>query len=191
VSDRLYLSCWLENFNEATMLRHFGKMLELFPFSKLAKRGPILRIYAIEHTEPPLVEREFHLGAEPSAILDFAREFVHDDCACEVDAYWDLWQYDGDWKLAPASVMLACFGPSFENENGDHLRIDFGIDAQFLPFPSMPGGLRMAQSNIRSLLHLVEEMERGLDLERRALWSESGTNFADVLKQVLGSFTVN
>ena len=31
-------------------------MLRVFPFSKLAKRGPVLRIYAIQHVEPPLVE---------------------------------------------------------------------------------------------------------------------------------------
>ena len=37
VPDRLYLSCWIPVFNESNMLRHFGRKLSLFPYSKLAK----------------------------------------------------------------------------------------------------------------------------------------------------------
>jgi len=167
-------------------------MLELFPHSKLAKRGPVLRIYAIEHTEPPLFEREFPLGVEPGVILNAAREFAHHDCTCEVDTVWDLWQFDDDgWKLKPAAVTLACFGPEFEHDPPDHLRIEFGNDARFLPMPGIQGGLRMGQSNLRSLLHLVGELERGLGLERRQLWSESGANFAEVLSQAITALHVN
>jgi hypothetical protein len=191
VPDRLYLSCWVRGFTETNVLRHFGKMLEGFPFSKLAKRGPLLRVYALEHSEPPLLEREFLPDAEPGALLEAAGEFMQTDCACEVDAFWDLWQHDREWKLQPAAVTLACFGPAFENEHGDHLRIEFGLDALFLPMPDIAGGLRMGQSNLKSLLHLVGVLERGLDLERRQLWSESGANFAEVLKQAVGSYHVN
>lgn len=166
-------------------------MLERFPFSKLAKRGPLLRVYALANSEPPLLEREFLPDADPDAILDAANEFTHSDCACEIEAFWDLWQHDGEWKLQPAAVTLACFGPAFENEHGDHLRIEFGRDALFLPMPEIEGGLRMGQSNLKSLLHLVGDLERELDLERRQLWSESGANFAEVLKQVLGTYYVN
>jgi len=166
-------------------------MLERFPFSKLAKRGPVLRVYAIAHSEPPLLEREFLPDAEAAVILEAAREFMQPDCACEIETFWDLWQYDDDWKLLPAPVTLACFGPAFENEHGDHLRIEFGLDALFLPMPHIEGGLRMGQSNVKSLLHLVGDLERGLDLERRQVWSESGANFAEVLQQALGTFHVN
>jgi hypothetical protein len=166
-------------------------MLERFPFSKLAKRGPVLRVYAIAHSEPPLLEREFLPDAEPAAILEAAREFMQPDCACEIDTFWDLWQYGGEWKLLPAPVMLACFGRAFENELGDHLRIEFGPDALFLPMPDIEGGLRMSQSNLKSLLHLVGDLERALHLERRQVWSESGANFAEVLNQALGTQHVN
>ena len=189
--DRLYLSCWIREFNDAGTLRQFQKMLERFPFSKLAKRGPVLRVYAIEHSEPPLLEREFLAGAEPAAIVDAAREFMQPDCACEIDASWDLWQHDTEWKLAPAPVMLACFGAAFDNEHGDHLRIEFGPDPLFLPMPTIEGGLRMGQSNLKSLLHLVGDLERALDLEKRQVWSESGANFADMLKQALATYPVN
>lgn len=192
MSDRLYLSCWLSGYNESNMLRHFGRLLALFPFSKLAKRGPVVRVYALEHAEPPLFEREFAPGADPKDLLESAREFMLDDCTCEVDAFWDLWEHNGvEWKLGPVPVTLVCSGPSFDNELADHLRIEFGIDSRFLPNPGLEGSLRMRQSNIRSLLHLVEEIGSNMKPERRTLWSESGANFADVLRQVLGTINVN
>ncbi len=191
MSDRLYLSSWIRGYSESNMLRHFEKMLELFPFSKLALLGPVLRVYAIEHAEPPLVERAFPLDAELSLVLDASREFTHDDCTVQVDGFWDLWQFDGDWKLKPAAVTLSCFGPVFENEIGDHLRIEFGLDSHFLPQPGIEGSVRMVQSNVRSMLHLVSQIDHTLALERRQLWSESGMNFAEVLTQAVGTFNVN
>jgi hypothetical protein len=189
--DRLYLSCWIRGYNESNMLRHFEKMLGLFPFSKLAARGPVLRVYALEHAEPPLAEREFPLVTELSSIVEAASEFTHDDCSVQIDSFWDLWQYDGDWRLKPATVTLSCFGPVFDNELGDHLRIEFGLDAHFLPQPGIEGSLRMVQSNVRSMLHLVDQIDSDLDLERRQLWSESGVNFAELLSQAVGTFNVN
>jgi hypothetical protein len=167
------------------MLRHFEKMLGVFPYSKLAARGPVLRIYALEPVEPPQLEREFMPAADPKAIIAAAHEFAHDDCAFEVDAAWDLWQFDEEWKLAPAIVTLACFGPEFDNDTGDNLRIDFGNDARFLPNPHLEGGPRMAQSNLKSLIHLVHEVERAVPLDRRQLWSESGVSPVERIAQEL------
>jgi len=167
------------------MLRHFEKMLGVFPFSKLASRGPVLRIYALEHLEPPQLEREFSPATDPQAIIESAREFAHEDCAFEVDAAWDLWQFDDDWKLAPAGVTLTCFGPEFENETGDPLRIEFGNDARFLPNPHVEGGPRMAQSNLKSLVTLVHAIENALPLDRRQVWSESGVSPVDLIAQEL------
>ncbi len=191
MSDRLYLSCWVRGFDESSMLRDFEKMLALFPFSKLARRGPVLRVYAIDHSEPPLREREFPLDADPNSVVEEAREFVHADCAVEIDAYWDLWQFDGERKLSPASVTLLCLGPEFENDNDDHLRIEFGVDARFLPIAGVEGSLRMGQSNLRSLLHLVSDIEKNMPLERRKIWSESGVNFADLLAETIARYSVN
>ena len=190
MSDRLYLSCWVRGFNEASMLRHFETMLKLFPFSKLAQRGPVLRVYALEQAEPPLIEREFPLATPVGSILAAAREFVHADCCAEIDAFWDLWQLDGDWKLAPAAVSLLCLGPEFENETGDQLRIEFGNESRFLPAPGVPGSARMGQSNLRSLLHLVKDVESTLPLDRRQIWSESGANFAELLAEAVARLEV-
>lgn len=189
--DRLYFSCRLREASEPQTLQQFGKLLGVFPFSKLAKRGPVLRIYAIQLVEPPVFEREFPVGTEVDFIIEAMREFLHADCACEIDTFWDLWQYDGDWKLRPAPLTLACYGPQFESDHGDHLRIEFGLDALFLPMPGVEGSLRMGQSNLRSLLHLVRDLERVLDIESRQVWSESGANFVEVLRTALSSYNVN
>ncbi len=189
--DRLYFSCSLRETGEARMLQQFGKLLGAFPFSKLAKRGPVMRIYGIELVEPPLFEREFPVGTEVDVMVEAMREFLRADCACEIDTFWDLWQYDGEWKLRPAPLTLACYGPEFESEHGDHLRIEFGLDALFLPIAGIEGSLRMGQSNLRSLLHLVKDLEEALDMESRQVWSESGANFAEVLRMALGTYNVN
>jgi hypothetical protein len=192
MSDRLYLSCWIPGYNSSNMLRHFGRMLALFPYSKLAKRGPIVRVYALEHTEPPLFEREFGPGADPKSLLDSASEFMLDDCTTEVDAAWDLWDHDGtEWKLAPVGVTLVCFGPQFDNELGDQLRIEFGLDSRFLPNLGVEGSIRLRQSNVQSLMHLVGEISRVMKPERRSLWSESGANFSEVLRGALGTIYLN
>jgi hypothetical protein len=195
VSDRLYLSCWLRGFSESSMLRHFETLLALFPFSKLAARGPVLRVYAIELAEPPLLEREFaHGGPKPAmveSIVESAREFVDTDCCLEVEAGWDLWQWNGEWKLAPAAVTLLCFGPGFESDADDHLRIEFGPDFHFLPLEGVEGSLRMSRSNLLSLLHLVGDIERALPVERRRIWSESGANFAELLAETVARLEIN
>jgi hypothetical protein len=173
------------------MLRHFEKLLELFPYSKLAQRGPTLRVYAIERVEPPQLEKEFGQGMDATQIVDVAREVMAEDSVAEVETAWDLWQYDEDWKVRPSAVTLMCIGPEFQNENRDHLRIEFGLDSRFLPVPGIDGSLRMGQSNLRSLLHLVNQIEQSLPLERRTIWSESGANFAEILAHSVSKFEVN
>lgn len=194
MTDRLYFSCRLKQAIPASLLRQFGKLMGAFPFSRLAKRGPVLRVYAVALSEPTLMEREFPVSEDTAVtstdILSAAGELLQSDCACEVDTFWDLWQHDGnEWKLQPAPVTLCCYGIDFGSDQEDHLRIEFGPDARFLPAPGLEGSLRMGQSNLKSLLRLVSDLERLLDLESRKVWSESGANFAEVLKQSLGTFT--
>jgi len=172
------------------MLRHFGKLLDTFPISKLSQRPIVLRVYAVEFAEPPLAERTLEPGVDVTDIIVAARDFTQADCCCELESAWDLWQYESDWSIAPVTVKILCLGPEFEgNQAGDHLRIDFGLDANFLPMPNIEGSLRMQQSNLRSLLHLVGEIESALPLERRQLWSESGANFAEILRQAVQQYS--
>jgi hypothetical protein len=191
MSDRLYLSCWVRGFNESNMLRHYNKLLERFPFSKLSQRAPTVRVYAVEYVEPPAAEKTFETEFTPADVLSATREFAKADCACDLDAAWDLWQHESDWKLSPAGVTISCLGPEFQSEFDDNLRIDFGLDSKFLPLAGVEGSLRMQQSNLRSLLHLVKDIESSLSLSRRNLWSESGANFAELLAKAVENYGVN
>jgi hypothetical protein len=188
MSDRLYLTCRIRGASDLTLLRQFEKVLVLFPFSKLAKRGPVLRVYAHDHTEPPQLEREFELGATVDEILKAAGEVFQSDCRVEVETGWDLWTFQTEWKLQPATVTLAVDASRFEDPDGDHLHIDFGLDSQFLPSESIEGSLARSQSNVKSLLHFVQDVEKALPLESRQLRSESGANFAAELAQTLARF---
>jgi hypothetical protein len=176
--DRLYLSLWVRGFEESTMLRHFEQMLGTFPFSRLRPGVATLKIYAIEEVEPPLLEQGYTAGTDFETALAAAGEFPHADCAYILEAWWELWQFGGEWRLAPSRVSLCCFGPGFDNEVGDHLRIEFQSDADFLPQAEAPHSAPRAQSNLKGLLRLVRELEGALPVEKRRLWSETGENFA-------------
>jgi len=164
-------------------------MLERFPFSRLARRGPVVRVYAIECVEPPQFEREFPPAADIAEsvreMIDAAREFIHQDSLFEIDAAWDLWQFDGEWRLAPATVTLICLAPDFDDATGDQLRIEFGPDSHFVPDAGVAMSVQMTQSNLKSLVHLIHEIEVTLDLDRRHLWSESGDSPVDVIAQAV------
>jgi hypothetical protein len=185
MADQLYLSYWLHGYTENNMLRHFEKMLKLFPYSRLARQGAVLRIIPINYNEPAIFERAYPSPIDLADVLAAAKEFEHADSCYRLETYWDLWQFETDWHLAPSRATLCCFGPEFESEAGENLGIEFGIESLFLPQPEVPGSLRMIQSNIKSLLKLVHDIDDRLSPERRLLWSESGGNFPDKLQQAL------
>ena len=118
-------------------------------------------------------------------------DYSGDDVSYKLESWWDLWQFTGDWALAPAPVALSCFGPEFDNgadigvTDQEDLRINFGVDAHFLPAEDIAGGKKLLASNIRSLLRLVHELDSALPLRKRKLETESGENFADRLQQAL------
>ena len=167
------------------MLEHFEVLLRTFPFSPLSPGISALKVYAIELIEPPLVEHYFAEPAQAGAAIEMARAFQNSDCLYQINGGWDLWQFEAGWKLAPSPVSLLCFGPLFQNEVGDHLRVELGVDWHFLPQPGIRRSATMIQSNIRGLLRLVHECDVSLAVEKRMLWSESGENFADRLQAAL------
>lgn len=176
--DRLYLSLWVEDFRADNMLERFAALLRCFPFSRLRPGVSALRILALSENEPPLLEQGF-VGSPPvEELIDLAAQFRHPDCAFAIEGWWELWQCTGEWHLLPSPVTLCCLGPLFENEVGDHLRLELGTESQFLPRPSDPQSARMARSNLRSVVRLAEDLHRSLPLRRRLLWSESGENLA-------------
>jgi hypothetical protein len=177
--DQLSLSLWLHGFGQKNTLRHFRALLGLFPFSRLRPGVTALRIYALEFSEPGLYEQAFAGDVDLDMVVELAAEFEGPDCAYVVDGWWELWSYDNGWQLSPSRVTLTCFGPEFDNDVGDHLRLELGPEALFLPQPGIPEGARKAQSNLLGLVRLAHELEQGLPVERRSLWSESGEDFAE------------
>ena len=183
--EQLYLSYRIRGFTGHTMLTHFGKLLRAFPASRLEQGAAVLQVQAVAYSEPVLLERVFPHPLEVDAVLAACREVEGADCAYRLETAWDLWQFDGDWKLAPARISLCCIGPEFTDEDEDQLRVEFGLDSQFLPQDESGKTLSMVRSNIRSLLHYVHQADDALAVESRRLWSESGENFAERLQQAL------
>lgn len=188
VADQLFLSIWLEPQARTARLRQFEKLLQMFPFSQRHQPQSTVSVLAVDTTEPPLLERAVNGPVDPADLMESFREYSGEDVAYRVESWWDLWQFEGDWKLAPARISLACFGPEFSSGAGsgqEDLRLDFGVDTYFLPQPDLPGGGKLVESNIRSLLRLVHDLESALPVARRRLETESGENFADRLQRAL------
>jgi hypothetical protein len=216
MADQLFLSYWLRNYSDSTMLRNYEKLLRLFPFSRLGQQPSTFKIMAVDVSEPVVAEIPYSPPVPIDDVLAVAKDFQNADACYRLETWWDLWQFtseqaNSEWKLAPARVALCCFGPEFNqspsadtvpleaprtpviefpNPNDDAalgcaLEIEFGIDANFLPQPDLPDSPRMIESNIKSLLKLVHDLDDALPVETRRLWSESGENFAEKLHQAL------
>lgn len=185
MADRLTLSCWIRGFHPLAMVGHWEKFLQAFPFSKLHKGLTTCRVLAVGASEPPIFENAYPAPFDPQTAVLVAREYQHEDCAYQVDCAWDLMQFNRDWNLSPSPVSLWCFGPQFENESGEHMRIEFGLEDPFLPARNEAISVRVAQANLRSLTKLVQDIEKRLPIEKRVLWSESGQNFAERVSRLL------
>jgi hypothetical protein len=165
--------------------------LRLFPFSQREQPQSTLSVHAVDLTEPPLLEKAVNGPVDLAEIEPVFSEYQGDDIAYEFESWWDLWQLDGDWTLKPTRVSLSCFSRQFDNGTDldkteqEDLRIDFGVDTTFLPDPEVPGSARLIESNIKSLLRLVHEVESALPTRLRVLATESGENFAERLQQTL------
>ena len=183
MADRLYLSYWLRGFTEHNMLRHFERALRLVPFSRLVRSPSVLKVYAFEYAEPAMMERPFELPTQLEDVLAAAREFQHADAAYHLDTWWDVWQYSTEWKLEPSRLSIICYGPQFESDAEENLRLECGLDTQFLPQPGLPNAMFIAQSNIKGLLKLAHDLDNALAAIKRQLWTESGQNFAEVMER--------
>ena len=191
MTDQLYLSIWLERGSHAKRLKHFETLLRLFPFSQRPQGQTTVSVQAVDSTEPPLLERPMNGPIDVEDVLEILHDYTGDDVAQRVESFWDLWQFiDGNWALAPARVALICQGPEFDNNTEDaiqdqeQLRIEFGVDINYLPQPEIAGSARLTESNLRSLLRLVHELDSTLPVKKRRLETESGENFAERLQQV-------
>ena len=70
--DQLYLSLWLNGFTEHNMLRHYEKLLKLFPVSKLARSPSLFTVIALQYSEPPVFEHAYQTSGTTWAMLEAA-----------------------------------------------------------------------------------------------------------------------
>lgn len=196
MTDQLYLSIWLPATLSNWRTRYFEKMLSLVPFSQREQPQSTLVIQGVSVTEPPLLEKSMNGPVQLPEISEALRDYEGEDVAYRLESWWDLWKYTGDdWEIGPVRVALCCFGSEFDNggplsaNQQEDLRIDFGVDTLFLPDPSLAGSGRLVESNVKSLLKLVHDIEDELPLERRVLETESGENFAEKLARLMGGET--
>ncbi|MGH9583523.1 MAG: hypothetical protein ACRD4O_11360 [Bryobacteraceae bacterium] len=190
MTDQLFLSIWLEPRVRPARLRHFEDLLRVFPFSQREQPQSTVAILAVDTAEPPLLERAMNGPADASELIAAFGGYSGEDIAYRVESWWDLWQFDGDWELTPARISLACFGPEFDSggvSGHEDMRLDFGVDSYFLPQPGLPASGKLIESNIRSLLRLVHDLESTLPVAKRRLETESGENFSDRLQRVLAA----
>lgn len=181
MADRLYLSLWLKNPSPLTFKKRFLKVVETFPFSKL---GPnmVLTVRAVSNQEAALMEDSFAGATLLDQMNDALEAWNALDTSFELEAAWDLLlPTEAEWKLQPSKILLIGYAQDFEREHGEDLRIEFGNENIFLPSPESPASFRYVEDNIKSLLYLVKQLETALPIQKRLLWSESGSNFAERL----------
>ena len=194
VPDQLSLSLWLNPHSRAARLRHFEQLLRLFPFSQREQPQSTISIHGVDSTQPPLLEQPMNGPLDPANVIAILHDYEGDDVAYRIESWWDLWQFEsGEAKLEPARIALSCLGPDFDDGSAsgqEDFHMDFGPDSNFLPQAHVPGSTRFIESNIRSLLRLVHEMESAAPIAKRILETESGENFADRLQNVLKAATM-
>ena len=127
------------------MTRHFERVLSNFPFSPQGPANTVLRIQAVSSDEPDVRESVFPDPVDVKAIGIVMQEAGSSDSCFQVEGFWGMWQYENnDWKLTPSPVTLLCFGPGFEglelsDGSRENMRIEFGLESQFLVRPVGPG----------------------------------------------------
>lgn len=183
MGDPLFLSLWLRGFSAIALPVYLRKALSVFPNSTLLPGG-VLRVYALSFHESPQLEEFIDGNIDAAAVARRAQEFLHEDCAFQVEARWDLYQWDGEWELKPTRVLIEVYAPEFDAPRGEHFRVDFGGERLYLPHENSDH-LRPVQSNIRSLLRFSQDLENELTVDRRILWSEEEENFAERLRATL------
>ncbi|MGH9509634.1 MAG: hypothetical protein ACRD2M_06845, partial [Terriglobales bacterium] len=113
MADYAYLSAWFREFTVERGLRHLEAALTLFPQSA-ARPGFRLAVRSLGPEESPTLERD--LIAAPADVHMLAAEFLHEDTAYEVTAFWDLCKPrpGGRWERAPAQVEFLLMGAEYD-----------------------------------------------------------------------------
>lgn len=161
MANRAYASIWVREFSEESFLERWGNFLSTVPFSAKLPGFSNLVIRALDETETPIIEQDLRaVVADANALVELARDHIHNDCSYETQAFWDLWVYDMAglrWDLQPQLLELSCYGEEFGDgewrENG-HFLVDAGFEHLFTGHAGLLGSGALDR---RSLQHPDEQ----------------------------------
>jgi hypothetical protein len=146
MANRAFASLWCrriapegadqEGLAEQAMLVLLEGFLATVPLSEPKPGFTSLVIRAVGPGETPLVD--WPLGSRPLAgVIEVARQHLHADCCCEVQAHWDLWSFDAEaaaWRLTPQPLEIAFHGQDYDDgvfEEAGHIQVRVGFEHLF------------------------------------------------------------
>jgi hypothetical protein len=192
MADQLHLNLWFPSFQSNEILPRLHSVLKQFPFSAQRPGIVSVAVHAVSWQEPPLLEQGFDYGTDPGQVIAMAEEFLHEDNAYEVEAYWDLHlpELSGDldetWVFGPQRVRFIAMGTEFDDavhQQDGHIQIDFGLDTPFLheEVDYTPEVEVRVKSNVQRLVAFIHEIEKNCGISGRLLWSEGEGSLAQKL----------
>ena len=186
--DNVYLSLAFKDFTIERGLHHLVGALQLFPQSA-GRPGFRLVVRSLGPEEGSTLERD--LIATPADVRALASEFLHEDTAYEVTAWWDLWQpVEGrqEWTQAPSPVEFVLEGeeydPSRDSSEHEHIVATLGPESLYFP-PEDAKDAGPQRENARRLLVFLRDLQKSLPLERHSLWSEGREDFAEAARRLV------
>jgi len=185
MSDNLYLSLWLPEFDAEQMLPAAVSAMAVFPYAAVEPGVHYVSVQPINWAEGTLFERRFTPPAKADEAAGAVAEFAASDFCISFEAFWELWSpvAEGGWQLAPQRVVFHLQGRDFDEgacEESGHIRIDLGLDEPFLGATVELDELAESRLklNVAKLVEFTKKLERGLPIASRALMSDSGENLA-------------
>jgi hypothetical protein len=157
MANQAYLSIWLKDFSEETMLERFQKFLSTVPFAKQKPGFTYLEIRAVDSSESPIFEQDLRsMPLDAPSIAHLAKEYLHSDSSYAVRANWDLWVFEGEplrWQKSPQPIDLSCVGEHFDEgfwkEHG-HLEANLGFEHLFTGHGGLLGIRQIARPTPQS-----------------------------------------
>ncbi|MGH9482660.1 MAG: hypothetical protein ACRD1L_11285 [Terriglobales bacterium] len=183
MSDHIRLSLWFPTQTAAQVLPHLQRTAETLPSEAVEGGVRELSVVALDWSQTPLFQMRYERGIPLAPAIEQMREFVQEDCACEIVLAWLLWIYGPKgWEQAPQPVRVSSLGPSFEPglaKDEGQVVVDFGLDEVFLAelAPWDVSTRRHLQANILQLLAFTRMVEEKLRPQNRRLWSEGEENW--------------
>jgi hypothetical protein len=157
VAKHAYLSLWLEDAYESTLLRNFQQFLETVPFSVHRPGFTELVVRAISPAEAPLLERDLRgANVDAAAVTTIIAEQFHSDSSYEVSAWWDLWAPNTDsdaavaWRLQPQPLLIFSNGQDYDDgiaRDLGNIQADIGFEEFFTGGGGMDGAHKQPDSD--------------------------------------------